>query len=242
MNRLALMVLRNTFKLPRLYVKLRKYAKAPEQYTEQEMYQHIQTIAKAAVNAGNVNLDVYGKENIPNESGFMIYGNHQGMFDILALVSDIDTPVSAVYKKELHDKPLLSEFSKCLKGFPLDREDVRQGLTVIKGVTEEVKKGRNYVIYPEGTRSKNSNNMGEFHHGSFRCAMNAKCPILPVCMIDSFKVLDQKGSRHLNVQMHYLKPIMPEEFAGMKTPQIAEMVKERLQQCIKENEAQYIAK
>ena len=242
MNRLALMVMRNTFKLPRLYGKLRKYAKTPEKYTEQEMYEHIQKIAQAAVKAGNVNLEVYGRENIPQESGFMIYGNHQGTFDIVALVSDINVPVSAVYKKELQNKPLLKEVSICLKAFSLDREDVRQGLTVIKGVTEEVKKGRNYVIYPEGTRSRNTNNMGEFHHGSFRCAMNAKCPILPVCMIDSFKVLDQKGSQHMSVQMHYLKPIMPEEFAGMKTPQIAELVKSRIQQCIYAHEQKYIAK
>lgn len=242
MNRLALMVLRNTFRLPRLCSKLHRYAKAPDNYSEQEMYQHIQSIAKHAVNAGNVNLEVYGRENIPQEGGFMLYSNHQGMFDIVALVSDIDTPISFVYKKELHDKPVLGDISKCMKGFPLDRSDARQGLTVIRNVTDEVKKGRNYIIYPEGTRSKQSNNMGEFHHGSFRPAVTAKCPILPICMIDSFKVLDQKGSKHINVQLHYLKPIMPEEFAGMKTAQVAEIVKERIQKCLNENETRYVAK
>jgi 1-acyl-sn-glycerol-3-phosphate acyltransferase len=116
----------------------------------------------------------------------------------------------------------------------MDREDVRQSLTVIQNVTEEVKKGRNYLIFPEGTRSKNGNVMGEFHGGSFRCALKAKCPILPVAFIDSFKVLDQKGSKPVRVQVHYLPLIPYEEFAGMKPTEVAAMVKQRIQEKIDE--------
>ena len=95
-------------------------------------------------------------------------------------------------------------------------------------------KGRNYLIFPEGTRSKNGNVMGEFHGGSFRAAMKAKCPIVPLCFIDCYKVLDQKGSKPVSVQMHYLKPIPYEEFAGMKAAQVAALVKERIQQAMNE--------
>lgn len=115
----------------------------------------------------------------------------------------------------------------------MDREDVRQSLTVIQNVTEEVKNGRNYLIFPEGTRSKNGNNMGEFHGGSFRCALKAKCPILPVAFVDSFKVLDQKGSKQLSVQIHYLPLIPYEEFAGMKATEVAAMVKSRIEEAIR---------
>ena len=65
--------------------------------------------------------------------------------------------------------------------------------------------------------------------------MKAKCPILPVAFVDSFRVLDQKGSKHLAVQIHYLKPIPYEEFAGMKAAQVAELVKERIRQAIDEH-------
>ena len=76
--------------------------------------------------------------------------------------------------------------------------------------------------------------MGEFHGGSFRCAIKANCPIVPIAFIDSFKVLDQKGSSRLHVQIHYLEPIMPEEYAGMKTTQLAELVKNRIAAKIEE--------
>ena len=125
----------------------------------------------------------------------------------------------------------------CTKSFPMDREDVRQSLTVIQNVTEEVKNGRAYLIFPEGTRSKNGNTMGDFHGGSFRCAIKAKCPILPVAFIDSFKVFDQKGSGRLTVQLHYLPLIPYEEFAGLKATEVAALVKERIEAAIRTHTA-----
>ena len=54
-------------------------------------------------------------------------------------------------------------------------------------------------------------------------------------MIDSFKVLDQKGSKPVTVQLHYLDPIPYEEFAGLKATEVAALVKERIQAAIDAN-------
>ena len=232
MNRIALMVLRNFYKVPYLYGKLCHYAKYTDKYSEQEKWDHIQHILGLAVKTGNVNLQVYGLENIPDEDGFMFYANHQGMFDVVALAATSPVALGAVLKKELANVPLLKQIRLCTKSFAMDREDVRQSLEVIKAVTEEVKKGRNYLIFPEGTRSKNGNTMGEFHGGSFRAAMKAKCPIVPIAFIDSFKVLDQKGSAPVTVQMHYLEPICYDVYKDMKTVEVAALVKERIQKTL----------
>lgn len=238
MNRILLMVLRNLGKVPGLYMKLCRYAKNPDNYPEQERWDHIRHILKLAVQSGNLNLIVTGTEHIPAPgSGFMMYANHQGLFDVVALAATCSTPLGAVLKKELRGIPFVQQVIDCTKSFSMDREDVRQSLTVIQNVTEEVKKGRNYLIFPEGTRSKNGNIIGEFHGGSFRCAIKAKCPILPVAFVDSFKVLDQKGSGHLSVQIHYLPLIPYEEFAGMKATEVAAMVKERIEAVIRTHTA-----
>ena len=237
MNRIVLMVLRNFWKVPGLYSKLCHYAKHTDEYPEREKWDHIAKIMKIAVNSGNINLVCTGTENVlaAGDNGFMLYPNHQGMFDIVAIAATCPVPLGAVLKKELVGIPLIDQIKDCTKSFPMDREDVRQSLTVIQNVIAEVKQGRNYLIFPEGTRSKNGNVMGDFHGGSFRPVVKTKCPIVPLCFIDSFKVLDQKGSKPLTVQMHYLKPIMPEEYEGMKATEIAALVKERIQACIDEN-------
>jgi len=232
MNRLALMLLKNLHRLPRALGKLWHYAKHTEKYPELEKYRHIQSVMKLAVKAGNVDLQVFGQENIPQENGFIMYGNHQGMFDVVALVATYDGPLAAVFKKELSNVPLLKQIIACTKSFAMDREDVRQSLTVIQAVTKEVQAGRNYLIFPEGTRSKNGNQMRPFHGGSFRCALKAKCPIVPIAFVDCFKVLDQKGSKPVSVQIHYLPTIPYEEYKDLKTTELAEMVQERIRQTI----------
>ena len=236
MNRIALMVLRNILKVPGLYCKLCRYAKNPEKYTEKEMYGHIQYILQQGIKGGNVTVEVHGKENIPEENGFLLVSNHQGMFDVLAIVANCDNPMGGVYKIELDNKgrgiPLIKEIIRCTKSFGMDRNDVRQSLTVIQNVTEELKKGRNYLIFPEGTRSRNGNVMGEFHGGSFRCAVKAKAPILPITVIDCHRILDEKGSKPLSAQIHFLKPIPYEEYKDLKTPDLAALVKSRIQETI----------
>ena len=235
MNRIVTMVLKNIHIAPGAFVKLCRYAANPEKYEEMEMWNHIHYIMNRAVIGGNVDLKVTGLENLPEKDGFMLYGNHQGMFDVVAIAGTWERPLAAVLKKELENVPLLKQIRLCTKSFCMDREDVRQSLEVIQNVTREVQNGRNYLIFPEGTRSKNGNVMGEFHGGSFRCAVKAKCPIVPVALIDSFKVLDQKGSAPVSVQLHYLKPIAYEEFAGMKATEVAAMVKQRIQAVIDAN-------
>ena len=239
MHRIVMMCLRNLFLVPRAYIKLCHYAKHTDKYPELEKYQHIQYILQLALNSGNVDLQLRGKENIPQENGFMMYANHQGMFDVLAIAATCDNPLGAVLKKELYDVPFLHQIAVCTKSFSMDREDVRQSLTVIQNVTEEVKNARTYLIFPEGTRSKNGNQMGEFHGGSFRCALKAKCPIIPVVLIDSFKAFEQKHSGKLTVQLHYLEPIPYEEFAGMKATEVAALVKGRIEETIRVHTADH---
>lgn len=228
MNRIVMMVLKNLWVVPGAWFKLCHYAKHTDEYPEEEKYRHIQYILKRAVKGGNVDLQVFGRENIPQENGFMLYANHQGMFDVLAIAATCDNPLGAVLKKELYNIPLLHQIAICTNSFAMDREDVRQSLTVIQNVTAEVQKGRNYLIFPEGTRSKLGNEMLEFHGGSFRCATKSRCPIVPIALIDSYKVLDQKGSKPVSMQLHYLKPINYEEYQGMKPAEVAALVKERI--------------
>lgn len=235
MNRIVTMVLRNLWHVPGAWFKLCHYAKNTDKYPELEQWQHIQHILRLAVKGGNIDLKVTGMENIPREEAFMMYANHQGMFDVLAIAATCDAPLGAVLKKELYDVPFLHQIALCTKSYAMDREDVRQSLTVIQNVTEEVKKGRNYLIFPEGTRSKLGNRMLEFHGGSFRCATKSKCTILPVALVDSFKVLDQKGSAPVTVQLHYLKPIPYAEYAGLKPAEVAALVKQRIQEKIDES-------
>ena len=153
---------------------------------------------------------------------------------MLAVAATCDRPLGAILKKELKDIPFLKQIIACTKSFAMDREDVRQSLTVIQSVIKEVNSGRNYLIFPEGTRSKSTNDLLEFHNGSFRCATKSKCAVVPVALVDCYKVLDHKGSKPVTVQIHYLEPILYEEYKELNTKELAALVRDRIEAKIKE--------
>ena len=236
MKRILLMVLRNIVFVPYWWIKLCWYAAHTDDYPEEKKYAFLRQVDERAIEGGNIHIDVHGAENIPKEKGFMFFPNHQGLYDVLAIVDACPRPFSVVAKKEVANVPLLKQTFKCMKAYMIDREDIRQSMQVIMDVTEEVKKGRNYLIFAEGTRSKMGNKLLEFKGGSFKAATKAKCPIIPIALIDSFKPFDTNSIAPVTVQVHFLEPIYYEEYQNMKTTEIAKEVKRRIEETISEYE------
>ena len=232
MKRIIMMVLRNILLVPWMWAKLCYHASHVDKYTEEEHYRMLQFITHRANKGGNVTIDAHGLENIPKENGFMFFPNHQGLFDVLAIIQVCPVPFSVVAKKELTNVPFLKQVFAIMKAFMIDREDVKQSMQVIINVIKEVKAGRNYLIFAEGTRSKDENHPQEFKGGSFKAATKSKCPIVPVALIDSYKAFDTGSIKPLTVQVHFLEPIYYEEYKDMKTTEIAAEVKRRIEATI----------
>lgn len=235
MKRILMMVLRNLYMVPYGWVRLCYRAAHVDKYSEEDMYAFLRWIDLHANRGGRVHIDAYGRENIPDKDGFIFFPNHQGLYDVLAIIEASPRPFSVVAKKEIAKIPFLKQIFACMKAFMLDREDVRQAMQVIINVTKEVQKGRNYLIFAEGTRSKKGNHVGSFKGGSFKAATKARCPIVPVALVDSFKPFDTNTIKPVTVQVHFLKPLTYEEYKDMKTTEIAALVEERVRRVIDEN-------
>lgn len=234
MKRIIMMVFRNLFLVPYMWIRLCYHASHVDNYKEEQHYELLKYITHRANKGGNVTIDAYGVENIPDENGFMFFPNHQGLYDVLAILDVCPKPFSVVAKKEIANIQFLKQVFACMKAYMIDRDDIKQSLQVIINVTNEVKKGRNYLIFPEGTRSKNGNELLEFKGGSFKAATKAKCPIVPVALIDSFKPFDTNTTSQVTVQVHFLKPLYYEDYKDMNTKEIAALVRERIQNTIRE--------
>ena len=226
------MVLKNLFFVPYAWFKLCYTASHADKYTEEERYKVLKMIDNRAIKGGRITIDAHGVENIPEEDGFIFFPNHQGLFDVLAILYACPRPFSVVMKKEVANIPFLKQVFAILDAKAIDRKNVRQGMQVILDVSEEVKAGRNYIIFAEGTRSKEGNIVQEFKGGSFKAAMRAKCPIIPAAIIDAFKPFDTHSTDHVKVQVHYLKPLYYEQYKNMKSTEIAAYVKEQIQEDI----------
>lgn len=235
MKRIAFMVFRCLFRVPGWFYHVWRLGRPDDTHTEQERYDYLRHIVKKVNQAGRVEVDGYGMEQLPSQNGFILFPNHQGLFDMLALIDTCPNPVGVVVKKEAASILLVKQVIELLHGIPIDRKDVRASLAIINQMSEEVKSGRNYVIFAEGTRSKDGNKILEFKGGTFKSAVNAGCPIVPVALIDSFRPFDISSIKKEKVQVHYLEPLYPEQYVGLKTREIAHLVHDKIQEKIDEN-------
>lgn len=200
-----------------------------DRHTEREKFELLRHVTIRANRAGRVTIEPHGLENLPKEPGYIMFPNHQGLFDVLGFLETSPQPFTVVMKKEVENVFLLKQVRLLLKAQCMDREDIRDSLRVINQMTKEVKEGRNYLIFPEGTRSGRGNHLLEFKGGSFKSAVNARCPIVPVAVIDSYKAFDTASIKPVTVQIHYLPPLVCEEYQGMRTKEIAGLVKKRIE-------------
>lgn len=230
MNRIFYMVVRNFYRVPVWFYKIRKMGIEEENYTHKERYEYIRNVVKKVNKSGRVEVIVHGIENLPSENGFILFPNHQGLFDMLAIMEACPRPLSVVVKKEAANLILVKQVIKALDGFYIDRQDIKASLEIISKMTAGVKEKKNFVIFPEGTRSRNGNQLLPFKGGTFKSAVNASCPIIPVALIDSFKPFDENSSRKLKVVVSFLKPMYYEDYQYLKTTRIAELVHDRIQE------------
>lgn len=186
-----------------------------------------------------VKIHCYGVEKLPVEQGYLIAPNHQGLFDALILFETHDKPFKAIVKEELMNVFVLGKVLKMLQFEAMDRQNLRSSMKIIKKATREMSAGRNYVIFPEGTRCRKQNQMLEFKGGTFKTVIDAKKPIVPVALIDCYKVFDNNTIAPVDAQIHYLEPLYYDDYKDMNSTEIAHDVQARIAKCIEENEMKF---
>lgn len=204
-------------------------------YTEQECHEYLQYIISVMQKKGYTRTEVYGAENLPAQGGYVMYPNHQGKYDAFGIVWAHKKACTVVMDKAKSYDLFIKEVIDMIKGKRLDKEDVKQAFTIISEMTEEVKQGRRYIIFPEGEYDRDKKNtLWDFKAGCFKVSQKSKTPIVPVVLIDSWKAWNSSIMKTVTTQVYFLEPIPYEEYKELKTNQIAAMVKERIQKKIDE--------
>ena len=107
MKRILMMVLRNLLIVPYGWIRLCWRAAHVDKYSEENMYSFLQWIDLHANRGGNVHIDVHGIEKLPDKDGFMFFPNHQGLYDVLAIIEACPRTFSILAKKEIANFPFL---------------------------------------------------------------------------------------------------------------------------------------
>lgn len=136
-------------------------------------------------------VTVTGANNIPEGIPVVFISNHQSYFDTPVFLAYVPGNKSFIAKVETRKIPIIRAWMKYMHCIFMDRSSLKQSFESINMGVDNLKHGYSVVIFPEGTRSHKAE-MSEFKHGSFKLATKAGAPIVPVTIIDTYKIWEEK--------------------------------------------------
>ncbi len=136
-------------------------------------------------------VEVFGQENIPQDSAVVFIANHQGYLDIPVLLAHSNKQLGFISKAEVLKVPILSDWMKLMQCVFLKRNSPRQSVEAMSKAVETVKQGYSLVIFPEGHRSKGGP-IQKFKAGSFKLAFRSEVPIVPVTIDGTWHLFEEK--------------------------------------------------
>ncbi|PRZ00275.1 long-chain acyl-CoA synthetase [Marinilabilia salmonicolor] len=178
-------------------------------------------------------FNAWGMKNIP-EGPCIIAPNHQSFFDGLFVASYLRTrqiKKTYFYAKEKHVKtPWLKFLANRNNIIIMDlNNDLKAS---IQKMAEVLKRNKNLIIFPEGTRTKNGQ-LGQFKKTFAILSRELNIPVVPVSIRGAFEALP-KGSffpkPFKKVDIEFLKPVYPGEDTY---DSLAVRVKEQIQYNLK---------
>jgi long-chain acyl-CoA synthetase len=157
-------------------------------------------------------LKAKGLENLPDQP-CIIAPNHQSILDGFLVVSFFKRKFmkkTYVYAKEKHFHHPILRFLANRNDIIL--VDVNKDLKLsIQKLAEVLKKGKNLLIFPEGTRTLNGK-LGEFKQTFAILSQELNVPVVPVAIQGSYDILPS-GSKFprlfRTVTVEFLTPVHP---------------------------------
>ncbi len=152
--------------------------------------------------------------------------NHTSIFDSLMIYS-LPGIIKTIMKDDYLKIPLVN-FVSILSGNIILKKNSRLGESIFNKIFYQMESGSAFVIYPEGSRSKDSK-IGKFKKGVFKLAKKIKADLIPV-VFDNWNVI-RPGSlriRELNIHIGILNTIRYDSYKEYPDRIIADTVRSQM--------------
>ena len=179
-------------------------------------------------------LFVQGLENVPQSGPVLLVSNHTSYLDPVAIGDACSRRVVFMAKAELFKIKVLNFLLRGVDAFPVKRGESDRG--AYKNTLLMLGENRVVCIFPEGRRVMDGQ-LAQAEAGAAVFAIKTGCPVVPVFVSGSNKMLDYSGKFHrARVTVAFGTP-----FTFPKNADRAE-AGERLMQAIGETRAEWAGK
>jgi len=136
---------------------------------------------KVALIANRVKVRIEGIEHLNGRGPYIFMSNHQGYYDVFALLGHLPFQFKWLVKKELFSIPFFGWTMAAAGYISVDREGTRETLGAMNEAAQRIREGMSVVIFPEGSRSPDGS-IQPFKKGGFTLAIKSKVPIIPIAI------------------------------------------------------------
>jgi len=143
---------------------------------------------KVALLANRVKVRLEGIEHLKGEGPYIFMSNHQGSFDIFALLGYLPFQFRWLAKKELFSIPFFGWVIAAAGYISIDREGSRKTVEAMNEAARKIQEGMSLIIFPEGSRSPDGS-IQPFKKGGFTLAIKSKVPIIPISITGSREIM-----------------------------------------------------
>ena len=134
-------------------------------------------------------VEVSGLESVEPLASCIFMANHMSFLDGPILASVIPRPVRIILKKQLFRIPILGLAMSHAGFIAVDRRGARGGQKSMRkaaGLMRE--RGYSYLLFPEGTRSRDGA-LQPFRRGGFFLALESRTPVVPVTIMGTHELM-----------------------------------------------------
>jgi 1-acyl-sn-glycerol-3-phosphate acyltransferase len=170
-----------------------------------------------------------GQHNIPDSGGALLVCNHVSFFDVLLLGIPLRRPLNYVARSTLFI-PILGWFIRSVGAFPIQREGM--GASGMKETLRRLRAGGIVTLFPEGTRSHHGK-LGALKPGIAVLVERVGVPVVPAGLAGMFEIWPRSRLFPVPnpIRVHFGRPILPEELAGLNTQAITALIRDRMEEC-----------
>jgi fatty-acyl-CoA synthase len=129
-----------------------------------------------------------GAENLLGAMPAVLVANHASYVDSLVLMAALPLDFLFVAKRELLSTPLVRTIIRKCGHLTVERFDLSRSLADAERVVEALRAGASLLFFPEGTFDR-SPGLLPFRLGAFRAAVEVQCPVVPVVIRGTRRVL-----------------------------------------------------
>ena len=156
-----------------------------------------------------IKVEVSGLDRIDPRTALIFMPNHISFLDGPLLEMLIPGAARVVLKKSVLRIPIVGLGMRFVGFVPVDRKGVKGGKrSIAKAVQMVREKGYSFLIFPEGTRSRDGK-LQRFRRGGFFLALETGASIVPVTIRGTFELMPkgQKYARKGSVCVAFHDPI-----------------------------------